>query len=711
MGLKGINPVEQHAEKVFAGVFVVSLLGVLAWQFVGKPNTVKVGKDDVPLTDAYNKIAEEARRTDAKVRSGAPELPADGGEALKKLEQFDQRLQGPVSPARELASALGEGGIGLKGFTAPVGAGAAAFAQVVVPAPTRPISAAHMALIDAAEAKNPEVAKILPAVQPLDKAAVSVETTLDGTALRHAFTHDPDGDGPIMPLPKNWWEGNVQLLAVLGERQVQKSDGSWSDPEPVMAMPGRLSLVNDLSKLNTAAAIKQAMTLATEQEKDVRRPDYYAVRMGEQWAPPSEREKLQLQEGEKSKRIADLKRRRDVEVRRRDALSKQLGGAGGGAGGRNPPPGGGRGTPPPPPRGGGGRSGGGGAGGNQPPSGPNANDQARQKSLQAQLEKAEQAIATIEDELRQLGDTSIGGPAPVPAVPANASKANEPGLLDTANVRLWLHDVNVERGKTYRYRTAIAINNPFFGHGAAMKQDQQEWAAPGTVRGEWSEWSSPVTVAPETMVFITSANEDNQVDRAASAKAEVFYFRWGFWRQGLANVQPGDAISAQVRVPDYSKLITMEAPDPNQPGNPGAPAGPRSRTGGAPAAPGGGRGVQPPQDAGPSTTPPPMQQIDLGATNPMVFLGVGTGEVANQDDRPRATLKVFVRDANGVVTVRYPEDEREDLAYRRASESAERGKWEMTQPTQPQTRPNPGNPGRQDVPPPPPDRAPPPGGG
>ncbi|MBY0260822.1 MAG: hypothetical protein K2Q20_00660, partial [Phycisphaerales bacterium] len=59
MRLKGINPLEQHAEKAFLGLFLVAGLGVLAWQFVGKENTVKVGKDDVRLADAYAKVDEE----------------------------------------------------------------------------------------------------------------------------------------------------------------------------------------------------------------------------------------------------------------------------------------------------------------------------------------------------------------------------------------------------------------------------------------------------------------------------------------------------------------------------------------------------------------------------------------------------------------------------------------------------------------------------
>ena len=64
MRLKGINPVEQNIEKVFAGVFVVAILGVLAMQFIGKPNRVKVGKDEVGLDEAYVQVAAEARKTD-----------------------------------------------------------------------------------------------------------------------------------------------------------------------------------------------------------------------------------------------------------------------------------------------------------------------------------------------------------------------------------------------------------------------------------------------------------------------------------------------------------------------------------------------------------------------------------------------------------------------------------------------------------------------
>ena len=99
MKLKGISWFEQHLEKVFACLFFVALLVVLALQFVGKESTVKVDKADVSLNTAWESVASKARQTGQKLAANtAPE--GDTGAATRQIVEFSERLKGPVSPAR-----------------------------------------------------------------------------------------------------------------------------------------------------------------------------------------------------------------------------------------------------------------------------------------------------------------------------------------------------------------------------------------------------------------------------------------------------------------------------------------------------------------------------------------------------------------------------------------------------------------------------------
>ena len=703
MRLKGINPLEQHAEKAFLGLFLVAGLGVLAWQFVGKENTVKVGKEDVRLADAYAKVDEERKRTDARIRLANPDglPPVDADVAVKQLADFEAKYRGPVAPAPALVAALDTGGLGLKGES-PVARDLAALGEIEPPAPALPSVGAYMAAIDPIEAKDPEVAAVLPAAAPMDKAWVSVESVFDGAALKAALSADPDGDGPNRAMPKNWWDGSMVVLAVQMERQTLKPDGTYTDAEPVKTMPGR-TVVAELDKLNTAMQIKDAGRWASENAAYVRRPDFYAIQVGDAWAPPSERERRLGEEGDKAQRVKTKYSQRTDKLRQRDALAKQLqglgggGGPGGGGGGR-PGGGGGAGAPgrPTPPA----APGGGGAGGQDDP---------RKRSLQASVDRLNADIARLESELRELGE-KVGDPAQGAA--GSAAVPTKPGvteasLLDNPAVRVWGHDVHVERGKTYRYRVRLALNNPYFGHGAAMLPAQAALASKGVWYTPMSEWSTPVRVDPETYLFFTSATPDDPGTRIASARAEVYQFRWGYWRKGQTTLEPGDAVNTEVRVPDFSKIVVeTPAADPTaQPGGGrpgGLPSGPgRGAPGGG--SPGGGRDPAPGSGTGDPTPggqggpggqgrpvrPVGVPMVGVAVSDPTIMLGVTTAQAVDAEGKPRNVQQVYLREPAGQVVIRVPELERQESIYRRVSDSSERGERDQGK-TQPLDRPGTG---------------------
>lgn len=730
MRLKGINPIEQHFEKVIAGVFALGLLGVVALQFVGAPNSVKVGGKDVAIDRAYPEIGTEAKRVLGRLEAVGIEKPASGDVGTESLRAFQSSFKGPVASGNELAAALDRSqpsiAMGGSDATKP----GTAFAELKLPTAGIPLAATHLSTIDASEAADPAVAAILPREQPFDLAGVSVETTIDGTMIKGALTNDPDGDGPIQPMPERWWKTlGVQIIGVELERETLQGDGSWSNLEAVKAMPGRIVMPGTLAEITTALQLKDAMKIATDRAAMVRTPPYYAERFGEKWTPPTER-KVEVgaagldDRGQVTNEIDRLQKRlKSLE----DALAK-VG-----------QPGGGRSPPPPPPGAGGGRGGGGGkgagggggggrggGGAGSPPPGNDKADEVRRNSIQRQIDQVQKQLIEAQDRLAEMEgrpkstDTLTTQPTDNADPRRGASGLAEAGLLENASVRLWAHDVFVERGKTYRYRVSVALNNPYFGHSAAMLPEQASFAAGAVIKTPASEWSEPVSVEAPNYFFVTSATEDDRVTRGSSARAEVYEFKWGYWRRGAVQLEPGDTLNVEIKYPDMTQVAAMPNPDapPTMPPGGGrdgggrTPGGGKGAGGGGAANPGGGA-ARPPAGGGgggdgsdKSQEPPPMKTIEVSRET--LMLGVSAWAHADPETgKTSATQRVLFREGPNRVVVRVPLEERDSATYRRISRNAELGvknlepnkgtKQDIRRPDQP---PNPGG-----------DRDPGPGGG
>lgn len=293
MGLKGINPLEQHADKIVLGIFGTAALGMVAWQFIGKEPTVKVGTQDVPLNRALFRAWQAGPGSRAWLKTTEPaDPPTDAAKAqiVDQFRDFDKKLASSVSPARQLAGALDKTGgsiaPGLGGSTLEI----AQYAEVAFPAPVKPTVDTFLATIDRSGGQQDAGSRpSFPALDPLDKASVTVESVFDGTALKSAVMDDPDGEGPIRALPKNWWDGSVQVLAAELYRQTLRPDGTWSEAEKVKRMPGRTGFLDKLDTMNTADTLNPAVKFTTDNADFIRRPPYYTVRFGDQWIPPTER--------------------------------------------------------------------------------------------------------------------------------------------------------------------------------------------------------------------------------------------------------------------------------------------------------------------------------------------------------------------------------------------------------------------------------------
>ena len=334
------------------------------------------------------------------------------------------------------------------------------------------------------------------------------------------------------------------------------------------------------------------------------------------------------------------------------------------------------------------------------------------------------------------------GPANPGAAPVNPNVANQPeaALLENPAVRMWAHDVSVERGKTYRYRMTVVLSNPMFGQGNVMVPEQQAWSEVPVVRSTPSEWSEPIRVDDETYFFITSANAPDRLNRTSGAHAELFVFKWGRWRKGDSQLEPGDRLRADVKYPDISTVLAMLPMDPadgaqppipgmadpagggggggkgRAPGAPPAPSptpnpsqidrrNPDGRLPAPPPPPGGNRLPQPP-DGGDPAKRGPLPMVTEPVAVDAIFLSVAAAQSMQTDARSRSGMVAYLRDSGGQVVPRYPDAERASVLLARLDRSAEQGMKDL-QPNVPVVPDPVRRPDRDaDRPPPPP-----PGGG
>ena len=106
---------------------------------------------------------------------------------------------------------------------------------------------------------------------------------------------------------------------------------------------------------------------------------------------------------------------------------------------------------------------------------------------------------------------------------------------------VWFHDVSVEPGKTYRYRTRVRLWNRYVGRAQALQDPAQ--AKRSVLVGEWSLPSDPVTASPDTYFFLLGSRRDTQ-----TAIVEVWKWREGAWINKSFAAAVGDVIGGVRRI-------------------------------------------------------------------------------------------------------------------------------------------------------------------
>lgn len=683
MKLKGVNPVEQHAEKVVLALVSAVFLVVLTMQFLYQPNMVKVGQKEVPPQLAFAEVEREANILRGRISEEPTDLPQVNIPSI--YQEFRTKLDGPAVDAGP-AVAFGPAAE-FTGDTA--GAGRAGqgtqVAAVEVPAPSGLFAASYMVTIDPLEwIANEALRPLLPPVQPFDKASASVECTFDGAALRSLLVADPDAEGPIRPLPINWWNDRLAILGLELEREELLSDGSWGNSSIISGMLGRFDIA-EWTAGDSSLGLELAAAEALRSSDSFQRPEFYPTIAGPDWLPPSEATtesggpELDPAVSRAVKQLRSVDSRLDSTERALADLSQRSPGPG-----RAPP---GAGRP--------------GVRGAEPDEGGSPNpdrDQRRREQLQQTRDRLLRDRQRIVAELENLGYTSEGEELQRDAGQPAAAARRVPLLEDPA-VRLWAHDLTVEPGKTYRYRARVLMNNPAFGRGASLVADQKDLTEERLWRGAASGWTSPIKVDDPVYYFFLSASEQGLAGAGARATAEVFKFYYGYWRKGAVILEPGDTFLADADVPeglvifDLARLEKGERPEaPEQvPGiqlptpveQPISPRGtPGEETIVVP--PDGGRPprgdprepVAPAPGVGPENPPadlvgePAPRKITVSLAAVLLDVaGIPSASRGAADTRAQAVI----RTPTGAIALRSPEDDKQDPVYRRLQASAKEG--------------------------------------
>lgn len=696
MKLKGIKPVEQHIEKVVIGVAGAAGLGLLGIQFF-TPSTVEVNKVQISVADAFRPAVEAAERAKASMENAdpkMPEAPAANASGKGMLAIGLAAGSGVKSSRVALGSSPNFGKTVADHSVATAG-----YQMPVITAPSGIVGYAFRSTVSPVEAlNNPELAKMLPPVQPLDKASVTLEARFNGQSLREQLTVDPDGEaGPLQPIPLGWWRdpsndalAMVEIVGVEVERETLRLPDGTTPPSPVIdkvpGIPGRIDGLKAWNQnVKSLGDVPPLIDQYRAEAEEIQRPPYLSTIAGPAWRPASEMSSAASPDGDaKSRKLADA-RKRLADLDGKIAELEQKIASAPAADPRDKP----RQQETRPAEGGGGRGGGGGKGGGNvaPPSStpkstePQVNKAALERQLAARNEERKKLAKTLE-EMGEVVQTADGMPAPV---------AMAAPLLDNANVKLYAHDLTVVPGAEYRYRMRVVVNNPLYGRN--LQESQRTLADQSLISGQWSDWTQAIDVDPNEFFVVTSAEPRSELNPSPKASAEMYVFYYGYYRVAGVSLEPGDVLSGTARLPDLkvADMKKLEELLKNPSEAISAPVAPPPMPGGKGGGGGGGKGggARPPQPtrderpvaqapaAGPAGTEwlsvPAKKMLELKVD--AVFLDAIPAAVGAQglagEERPR--YLAMMRDQHGHLLHRSPDAERAADIYKRLEASAKEG--------------------------------------
>jgi hypothetical protein len=519
MKLKGVNPIEQHIEKIVLGLVFLVLLAVIAIQFVTTPNNIDDGGRSVAPAQVYTALEQQANQLQSQITDLNPTLP--DVQPVDLVERYDNAFASSGGKRLTLSSALGQG----VDIAAATGAEASdieiqssgPLAALAVPATSTPVAASQWATLDPyALLEVPQYADYVPAQQPYDFASISVEASFSGTELRNVL----DGSSGGNAIPTRYWSSTgIAILGFEAERQRRLEDGTWGPAEPIQTPPHTPMPTRAVGADSGLQDLVTVVTNASREMGEVARPAFPPSIAGPRWVPPSERVDMgNSSEADQIRRIQrQLERAREDLERLTNAPSGPRTDPGTGPGKTDTRP------------------------GRRDPGSTQPNDRNRER-----IERTRERIKELEEQLKDLGVEEDN------TTRVRTSRNDVRSVLEEESIDLWAHDLGVEPGATYRYRTRVVVNNPLFRKQAELDPDdeaQQQLARDPFARGAWSEWSDPVVAGAREYYFVTSASQGAAAStEPARTTIELYKVYYGHYRKSTLNVSPGDLLATDLRV-------------------------------------------------------------------------------------------------------------------------------------------------------------------
>jgi hypothetical protein len=432
------------------------------------------------------------------------------------------------------------------------------------------------ALADHEVERHPDLQELFEPGAPPDLTVTTVVVRVSLEDIRDQFRQehiDPEAGEPIV-IPTSWYNDRPDNIVDLVIERQEFVDGAWDDSSPLDPIPGQYTIRPQLVAEDLDAALRDdvlGQLSVPQNQLDLIQPPFYSLKNVELNLPVLEDDQeLDPDAVARNRRVAEIRERIDRWERDHERLLKKLEDLGGtrrerdaggdDRGGGGSGTGGGTGKRAPPGRGGkrdapGKGEGGGGFGQGDQGVGKRDKDDPRvggrriskpvEDRLNRDLDRLEDRIDVEFQNLRDLGvDVDGQGQAEVADVEL---------MLDGDSIMAWGHDLYAEPGRTYRYRVAMKVYNPFFGRKRQLIEEQEHLAESFTIDSPASDWSDPVRINPSLRVYITRAAPPGArgAGNLGRATAEVYRFYDGrLWMEKFA-VPAGGYIGAvkEMKVP------------------------------------------------------------------------------------------------------------------------------------------------------------------
>jgi len=579
---KGIPFWEQHVEKMVFGLAAVVMLAVLAAIVIDYDAvTAEIDNRTLGPAEVDEAMVGKARELSRQLQ---PDADADteqflavdgsGGEAFRaRLASSTAPSAMPPVVAPALASVL---------LPEEVGTSDVWYYTPVIPEPR--IQQMVMQTIDTLEAteveRNPDLADLLGSSSN-DLIWTTPVAEIDLAGFRAELEGEDSMANPVRSqIPSNWYNRRPYVIDVVFERQEKGDDGTWGQAEVVAPVPGRLSyreeIVERIADGTLDAGFRQQIWLQLDDkvnQLEVLQPEFYATR-NDSFAAPAMFDDRELSADDGMEDVSDeeaarRQEQREIERRLRDRVSsagrieatlKELGGelregdagadddsSGSGRGGGR---GSGRGKSDPNGDPGFGSSGQGKKGSSSVGS---ATDRRRRMNLTMKLDRLRSEIERLQDDLQAMD------PAAQDFLESVESTTVE--VIDIAvddQMLIWTHDLSVEPGATYRYRTRVFLYNPLFARSRQLLEAQQDRAKSFTIESLASDWSSPVEIRPPVEFYVVRASEDGGSMGLGEVRVEMYRYFDGSRRSTQFNVQPGEQIGRNVTVPGAGGAVAVD---------------------------------------------------------------------------------------------------------------------------------------------------------